>query len=81
MTRHAPDWYDAQYNARASIPDHPAILQGWFSRSAVARDTLPCTLDVPYGSGPGEDRLFKRPFSSQNTPRNTPRRALGHAPE
>ena len=47
MTRHAPDWYDAQYNARASIPDHPAILQGWFSRSAVARDTLPCTLDVP----------------------------------
>ena len=27
-------------------------------------------------STPAEDRLFKRPFSSQNTPR----RALGHAP-
>jgi len=27
------------------------------------------------------DRLFKRPFFSQNTPRNTPRRALGHAPK
>ena len=26
------------------------------------------------------DRLFKRPFFSQNTPRNIPRRALGHAP-
>jgi len=35
----------------------------------------------PDFSDPGAgDRLFKRPFFSQNTPRNTPRRALGHEP-
>jgi len=33
-----------------------------------------------YGAEHLGDRLFKRPFFSQNTPRNTPRRALGHAP-
>ena len=72
MTRHAPDWYDAQYNARASIPDHPAILQGWFSRSAVARDTLPCTLDVPYGSGPGETLDIFRPATKRPTTAGAP---------
>jgi len=45
--------------------------------------------DGPHGTTPplfvlrnisSGDRLFKLPFFSQNTPRNTPRRALGHAP-
>ena len=29
---------------------------------------------------PAEDRFFKRPFSSQNSPRDTPRRTLEHLP-
>jgi arylformamidase len=47
--RRSPGWYDAQYDARAGIPDQARIRQGWFERSARARAMLPCTLDVPYG--------------------------------
>ncbi len=52
--RHPAAWYDAQYNARAAIPEHPAILQQWAERSAHTRSTLPCTLDVPYGDDASE---------------------------
>jgi AcrR family transcriptional regulator len=51
---HAPQWYDAQYNSRARIPEHPAILQQWSERSAQARQSLRCDLDVAYGSAPSE---------------------------
>ena len=54
MKRPPPDWYDAQYNARAGIPEHPAILRLWSESSAQTRANVPCTLDVPYGSAPGE---------------------------
>lgn len=47
-------WYDEQYNSRGRIPEHSAILQQWFERSAQARAGLPCDLDVPYGSAPSE---------------------------
>jgi arylformamidase len=47
-------WYDHQYNNRARIPEHLAILQGWFDRSAAAREHLASRLDVAYGEGPGE---------------------------
>jgi arylformamidase len=47
-------WFDEQYNNRARIPEHPAILQGWFDRSAAARERLASRLDVAYGDGPGE---------------------------
>jgi acetyl esterase/lipase/AcrR family transcriptional regulator len=51
---HPPAWYDQQYNSRARIPDHPAILQRWFDRSAQARSSLPCDLDLAYGDAPNE---------------------------
>jgi arylformamidase len=54
MTRRSPAWYDAQYNNRANIPEHPAILQAWFDRSAAARASTPCQLDLAYGQGPRE---------------------------
>jgi arylformamidase len=59
-TPHSPEWYDRQYNNRALIPEHPAILQGWADRSASARTRLrdASHLDVPYtargASDPGE---------------------------
>lgn len=49
MTRHGPEWYDAQYNSRGRIPEHPAILQRWADTSAAARAQCRCVLDVPYG--------------------------------
>ena len=51
---HTPAWYDAQYDARAGIPDQAAIRAGWTERSAHTRRTVPCRLDLPYGEHPSE---------------------------
>ena len=45
---------EAQYNARASIPDHPLIFARWAARGAEARARAFARLDVPYGEGPME---------------------------
>ena len=45
----APEWFDAQYNNRARIPEHLDILREWDERSHHARASLACTLDVAYG--------------------------------
>ena len=52
----APDtaWYDAQYNNRARVPDHPAVLARWAAESARVRAARPQHLDLPYGTGPNE---------------------------
>jgi arylformamidase len=50
----APEWFDAQYNNRARIPEHLAILQQWDERSHHARASLSCTLDIAYGAAPSE---------------------------
>src|SRR6185436_11750311 len=52
--RPAPEWFDAQYNNRARIPEHLAILREWDERSHHARASQSCTLDVAYGSAPSE---------------------------
>jgi arylformamidase len=50
----APEWFDAQYNNRARIPEHLAILREWDERSHHARASLACSLDLAYGSEPSE---------------------------
>ena len=40
-TRPPAAWYDAQYDARAGIPEQAAIRQGWQDRSAHTRATRP----------------------------------------
>lgn len=52
--RSDPAWLDAQYNARASIPDHAAIFERWTAASAVAREGSAAHLDLRYGDGDGE---------------------------
>jgi len=44
---------EAQYNARASIPEHPQIFQRWKEQSAAVRRTRAerARLDVRYGQG------------------------------
>ena len=53
---HQPDhaWLDAQYNNRARVPEHAAILERWGRASAEARERSSCQIDVPYGAGPNE---------------------------
>ncbi|MGZ5267046.1 MAG: alpha/beta hydrolase, partial [Caldimonas sp.] len=52
--RRTPEWFDAQYNNRARIPEHPEILRQWSERSAEARASLACVLDLAYGHAPSE---------------------------
>lgn len=54
MASYDPQWLDRMYNNRALVPDHAAYFARWAEDSAAVRSTQPCTLDVPYGTGPNE---------------------------
>ncbi|MFY9511904.1 MAG: alpha/beta hydrolase [Rubrivivax sp.] len=54
LQRLDPTWLDAEYNARAAIPDHAEIFDGWIAASAMARAGSPAQLDIAYGDGAGE---------------------------
>ena len=54
MTDSIDAYYDRQYNARAMIPDHVQIFERGAKRSAETRASLPCHLDLAYGSSPAE---------------------------
>lgn len=43
--------YEAAFNARAVVPEHPAIFARWRSDAAQYRATAPCRLAVSYGEG------------------------------
>ncbi|HYC37939.1 MAG TPA: alpha/beta hydrolase [Usitatibacter sp.] len=46
---YTPQFVEREYNNRALVPDHPAIFARWESDSKFVRETVPCTLDLPYG--------------------------------
>ena len=48
------DYYGAQYNARAGIPDHAQIFERWARQSAKVRAEHPAQLDLVYGENAGE---------------------------
>ena len=54
MTDAMSAFYDREYNARAMIPDHLQIFERGASRSQEVRASLPCRLDIPYGTSPIE---------------------------
>ena len=45
--------FEAQYNNRALVPDHPAVMQRWRETAEVARAAHP-PLEIAYGRGPRE---------------------------
>ena len=49
MSGYTPEFVEREYNNRALVPDHPAIFARWERDSKFVRETVPCTLDVPYG--------------------------------
>jgi arylformamidase len=49
MNRPTPAWYDEQYNNRARIPGHPAILQHWADASARACERHTDMVEAEYG--------------------------------
>ncbi len=67
MPRQPASWFDAQYNNRARIPEHPAILRHWFEASARARERHPDMVEASYGNEPRE-RLDVFPAAGAGSP-------------
>lgn len=45
--------FEAQYNNRALVPDHPAVMQRWRETAEAARAAAP-PVEIAYGRGPRE---------------------------
>lgn len=43
--------FEAEYNNRARVPDHPSHIAGWRRDAEAYRAAAPCELDIPYGPG------------------------------
>jgi arylformamidase len=52
----APDasFFSREYNNRELVPEHPQYMARWAERTARARSTMTCQLDLAYGEQPGE---------------------------
>ena len=56
IRRDPPDiqWLERMYNNRLRVPDHGDYFVRWAAESALVRRSLPCEVDVAYGTAPGE---------------------------
>ena len=54
MRQPLPAWFDEQYNNRARIAEHPAILRHWHDESARARVRHPEMVERAYGAASTE---------------------------
>ena len=68
IKRRSTAWHDAQYDARAGIPEQCAIRQGWASRSAHTRATRRCMLDISYGAQASETLDIFVPAHADDAP-------------
>ena len=50
MSNFTPEYYEAQYNNRALVPEHPQIFARWVSESAKVRAAGRCELDLEFGA-------------------------------
>ena len=65
--RNRVEQMEHEYNARASIPDHPQIFARWAEQGAQARRRRAGLIDVPYGDDEGE-RLDVFPTVNRSSP-------------
>jgi arylformamidase len=65
--RPSPAWFDAQYNNRARIPEHPSILKHWADASARAYELPGWVRDLAYGEDASE-RLDVHPAARPGAP-------------
>ncbi|MDB5887127.1 MAG: alpha/beta hydrolase [Polaromonas sp.] len=49
-----PQWLDRMYNNRLLVPGHAEHFIRWAKDSRIARERLPCQLNLAYGSGASE---------------------------
>jgi len=62
-----PELCEREYNARASIPEHPQIFARWAEQAAATRRLRPGLLDLSYGDTAGE-RLDLFPARGDGSP-------------
>ena len=69
IRREAPDiqWLERMYNNRMRVPDHPDYFARWAAESALVRRSLPCELDVAYGTA-ARERLDAFPARRAGAP-------------
>lgn len=67
MTHPTPAWFDAQYNNRARIPEHPAILKHWADASLAAYARPGWACDLAYGANASE-RVDVLPATRSGSP-------------
>jgi arylformamidase len=67
MSRPTPAWFDEQYNNRARIPGHPAILKHWFDASTLARARHADMVERAYGDD-SRERLDIFPAKTSGAP-------------
>ncbi len=60
-------YYSAQFNARASIPDHPQIFERWAETSAQVRRSTAGIFDLPFGDS-ADERLDFFPANRSDAP-------------
>ena len=61
------EFCEREYNARASIPEHPQIFARWAEQSAAVRRLRACVTDLSYGETGGE-RLDLFPANREDAP-------------
>jgi arylformamidase len=65
--KYTQEFCEREYNVRARVPEHPAILSRWSMQGAATRRLHACLLDLPYGEGPAE-RLDIFPAREEPSP-------------
>lgn len=65
--KNSAEYYSQQYNARASIPDHPYVFTRWTEQSAWVRRSNAGMYDLMYGESAGE-RLDIFPTRQEHAP-------------
>lgn len=65
--RYTAEFCEREYNARASIPEHPQIFARWAEQGALTRRRRAGLIDMPYGDDPGE-RLDFFPAMQRSSP-------------
>jgi arylformamidase len=61
------EFCEREYNARASIPEHPQIFARWTEQAAATRRLRACLIDLAYGETAGE-RLDLFPARQDGAP-------------
>jgi len=65
--KHDSAFFEREYNARATIPEHPQIFAHWAEQAAITRRLRACLIDLPFGETAAE-RLDYFPTRQEAAP-------------